>query len=306
MGFEKDARRITRVVKEYPEFLQSRADEASAVVTLFKEAAVSRQDLTKALRRQPQILIAKSADLAATLEALRAELPEASATSVVRACPEALLRKSQDVASMASGIRTMGMPLEKVAKRAPRIFFLRSIAELQRVFNFLMNSKTGPGMSKEVAIKVLSSSEALMVARDPATQLAPLVRLLREDLGVDPGAEACLGFYAWPDSFSTIEPAAKFLMEHWPMEDVRANVSLLSHSLEARIRPRTLYAERLKVLRPPIRAVTAVDDTLFSHIVGSSLEKYIDFQMELRKADREADRELRRAERKAARAAGIK
>merc|ERR1711988_1022105 len=119
----------------------------------------------------------------------------------------------------------------------------RSIASVQRVIDFLTDATVGPGMAPATAAQVASSSPMLLIGtRDPARQLAPLVVFLRE-LGVDPAADACLGFYAWPDAMNTIEHTANFLRNEcgFSVDDLRANVSLLGYDLHNRVRPRTLY-----------------------------------------------------------------
>merc|ERR1719162_173184 len=100
-------------------------------------------------------------------------------------------------------------------------------------------------MDRERAAQVANAYPMLLIGTaDPIRQLGPLVKFFREELGVDPGSEVCVGFYAWPDSLDTIEPTFRYLLQDcgFSLEQLCKDPTLLAYSLDARVKPRALFA----------------------------------------------------------------
>eukprot|EP00913_Durusdinium_trenchii_P031749 g29734.t1 len=54
------------------------------------------------------------------------------------------------------------------------------------------------------------------------------MKALRHQVGIDPAAERCLAFYAWPDAVEMLQRAAQHLTElGYSMEELRENVDAL-------------------------------------------------------------------------------
>lgn len=284
--------KVQRAFERHPVLAQAAVEDLQSILDfLQKEArvALDSSSLHSALAKRPELLTASlDGQLRPALAALRTALPKGTLLSVMRDCPEALLAKPASIADVRRSLDGMGVSLPKLAKRTPRIL-LRDATSMQQMFDFLLDHRVGPGMAREQAAYVITSFPMLLLGtRSIERQLAPLVRFLREEMCVDPASQACLGFYAWPDALSVIQPAAKFLLEDcgYPPKALRADVSLLGYSLEARIFPRSQYVRKLAIPQPALRVLTAIDDQHFCDVVGSTLADYQEFAKELRKAAR--------------------
>ncbi|CAK9106228.1 unnamed protein product [Durusdinium trenchii] len=176
---------------------------ASEVLHFLRHAGLTQQELTRAVRRQPELLDANPAALEASAATLQGMLGSSTLTTL-RDCPEVLLGALLEHQRL---FDEWGLDVE-VLTRSPRIL-LRVPRELRCVLEFLRDDASGPGMSCEQIRQVTRRSPMLLLAtRKPSEQLAPLVAFLRHQVGIDPAAERCLAFYAWPDAVEMLQRAA--------------------------------------------------------------------------------------------------
>ncbi|CAK9052887.1 Uncharacterized protein SCF082_LOCUS28888, partial [Durusdinium trenchii] len=137
----------------------------------------------------------------------------------------------------------------------------------------------------------------LLATRKPSEQLAPLVAFLRHQVGIDPAAERCLAFYAWPDAVEMLQRAAQHLTElGYSMEELRENVDALGYSFEARLLPRSRFLQHLGVAgdsvagvasRCPLRILAIADDLKFCQFLGVTQKDFLSFMFDLRRSLRQ-------------------
>ncbi|CAE7602443.1 unnamed protein product [Symbiodinium natans] len=264
------------------------ASDFSRVLQLLRSWNVQREALRAAIARHPELLEVKVEDIQATAQALQASLPRDVFGDLLKKFPEVLMVDGSAVMELQELFSSWGLPFEEAARRAPRLL-LRVPEELSKLLHFLREDPLGPQLSGEqMAYAVKNYPMLLLGTLDAKKQLAPLVQFLRHFLGVDPGSPECLGFYAWPDALAVVEPTARFLVEDcgYSLEELREDVRLLGYSFEARVLPRGRYVQHLGVARLPLKALTAIDDNQFCHMVGSRKEEYLAFMFDLRRASR--------------------
>merc|ERR1712151_451119 len=93
----------------------------------------------------------------------------------------------------------------------------------------------------------------------------------------------------------TVGPTARYLIQEcgFSAERLREDITLLAYSLDARVKPRALFARKLELPMPSLRNLTIVDDFTYCQAIGCAPDKYNDFTRELRREAADAARSKR-------------
>jgi len=270
----------------------------ASIACLRHVVGLGSSELAVAAREEPALLLQGQGPLSATWQALVAVSGRREAGRIVDSFPGALLLDADDVRRRPAALASLGLDYNKLVKKNVGIRAALAAGDegmrgLERVRAFLVSpaSGGGPGMMAEQAARVLSAFPLLLTC-NPNTHVAPLVRYLRETLGVDPAAQELEALYAWPspEGQSIVEINGDFLLGlGYSPDALRDNVMLLTHSFENRVRPRGLFAvERLAAAAPlpPLRALTIVDDAAFCSAVGAEVSDFQAFARDLRRSRR--------------------